>query len=217
MVYVLVKVLLGRILGGVIAVALLAWGGPARAGSAAALELLREARAHVAAHEDDVAVRRYTEALALDATLPDAYLGLGELRARQGDAREAERVYSVALAHVPSLRSALAGRARARWAMGQHDDAELDMFAFATEDEDPAALRELAGWYGEDGRVPAQLAIWRRLLAAATRKDDKALARDARTMVRALQILVGPADPAMESTDRGEPRRSIAAIARRGG
>ncbi len=86
---------------------------PHVAAASSAEELVREARAHDAAHKEELALRRYTEALSLDPTLADAYLGLGELRARRGDAREAERVYSVAMEHVPGLRPALAGRARA--------------------------------------------------------------------------------------------------------
>ena len=206
--------------GLVFGLSLVAWGPSASAGSEAAVELVREAHRHVAAQRDDLAVRRYTEALSLAPTLPDAYLGLADVRLRQGDAREAERVYSVALANVPSLRSALAGRAHARWTTGQHERAEQDLDAFAGERDDPEALhalRELATWYGEDGRTPAQLAVWRRLLDAAARTNDASLAKDARTMVRALQILVGPADPAIGATDRGETRRSFAAIARRGG
>ena len=60
-------------------------------------------------HDDLVAIRRYADALALDPTLGDAYLGLGALRLRLGDAREAERVFDVALSRVPSL-SSRAGR-----------------------------------------------------------------------------------------------------------
>ena len=200
---------------GVLAVLLIA--STARGSSSSAAELVREARAHEAVHQDDLAARRYSEALALDPSLAEAYLGLGELRARVGDAREAERVYSVALAHVPSLRPALAGRARARWAMGQHDEAEQDLEAFATDGDDPGTLRELAAWYAQDGRVPAQLAVWRRLLVTGARGSDASLAREARTMVRALQILVGPADPATSPTERGELRRALAVIALRGG
>jgi tetratricopeptide (TPR) repeat protein len=171
-------------------------------------ELVREAREHEAANRDDLAVRRYTEALALDPTYGDAYLGLGALRARRGDAREAERVYSVALAHVPTLRAALVGRAEARWALGFHDDAEQDMEDYVRGQDDPAALRELARWYGTDERVPAALAAWRRL---------RALEREARTMVRALQILVGEADPVIVPAEPTRTRRGIAALARRGG
>jgi tetratricopeptide (TPR) repeat protein len=196
--------------------ALVAATGDARA-AAAADELVREARAHEAAHDDDVAVRRYTEALSLDPTSADAYLGLGALRLRLGDPREAERVYAMALEHVPALHKALVGRARARWALGRHDDAEQDLDAYATLEPDPSALRDLAAWYAEDGRTPAQLAAWRRLLAMATRASDAPLAREARRMVRALQILVGPADPATAPLDPDPTRRALATIARRAG
>ena len=60
----------------------------------------------------------------------------------RGDPREAERVYEVALSHMPSLRRALVGRAEARWALGDRAAAEADLEAYAraTED-DPAAPR----------------------------------------------------------------------------
>src|ERR1700722_2711155 len=107
-------------------------------------ELVREARAHQAAHEDSLAARRYMEALSLDPTCEEAYLGLGEVRERNGEMREAERVYSVALAHVPQLKIALVGRARARRSLGARDDAEQDLEAYVMTDEDTAILRELA-------------------------------------------------------------------------
>jgi tetratricopeptide (TPR) repeat protein len=185
--------------------------------SSAADELVREARVHEAAHKDELALRRYSEALALDPTLEEAYMGLGELRARRGDAREAERVYSVALEHIPTLRIALAGRARARWALGLHDDAQSDMFTYATQAGDTRALKELAGWYGEDGKAPAQLATWRRILSTAERAGDEKLLREAKVTVRALQIMVGPADPVSAPVDEGEVRRGVARVARRGG
>src|ERR1700722_5755809 len=68
--------------------------------TSSAEELLREAREHEARQDDFVAIRRYTEALALDPLLGDAYLGLGALRLRRGDPREAVRVYDVALSHL---------------------------------------------------------------------------------------------------------------------
>jgi tetratricopeptide (TPR) repeat protein len=197
----------------------------AAAGSSAATasadsvsELVRQARAHEAAHEDDVAARRYTDALGLDPTSGDAYLGLAALRARRGDPREAERVYSMALEHTPDLTLALAGRARVRRAMGQRGDAEADLEDYVARARDVAALRELAGWYGEDGRPAAQLGAWRRVLTMAIVAHDDALAHEARTTVRALQILVGPADPVVAPPDTREPaRRAMAAIARRAG
>src|SRR5215472_8848502 len=124
--------------------AMVAWASPAAAASSVT-ELVREARAHEEAHEDALAARRYTEALALDATCEEAYLGLAALRLRLGDAREAERVYSVALEHAPGLGSALAGRARARRVLGERQDAEGDLEGYVARQEDVQALRELAG------------------------------------------------------------------------
>jgi tetratricopeptide (TPR) repeat protein len=196
---------------------------PGRAdASSSADELVHQAREHEAAHEEDVAVRRYTEALSIEPTNPDAWLGLGALRMKLGDPSEAERVYAAALDRVPSLRPALVGRARARWALGRHAEAESDLEAYALPGDDIASLRELAQWYGSDGRTPAQLAIWRRLLRIAsagagangTATRDDALISEARRMVRALVILVDGADPASSPVDPDWARRAMARIAR---
>ncbi len=187
------------------------------ASASSADELVRQARAHEAAHEDDVALRRYTDALAEDRTSADAWLGLGALRMKVGEPAEAERVYDTALAQMPTLRLALRGRARARWALGRHVEAEDDLEAYAALESDTAALRELAGWFGEDGRTPAQLATWRRLLAVARDASDASVEREARKMVRALVILVDGSDPASSPIDPDTTRRALARIAARGG
>ncbi|HXX70553.1 MAG TPA: tetratricopeptide repeat protein [Polyangiaceae bacterium] len=184
-------------------------------GASSSDELVLQARAHEAAHEEDVAVRRYTEALALDPTNGDAWAGLGDLRLRLGDLLEAERVFSAALAHRPSFGRALRGRARARWMLGRHDEAETDLERFAFEERDAGAYRELASWFAADGRTPAQLAIWRTLLAMAAGAGDSESLKEARRMVRALVILVDGADPASSPIDPGDTRRALARIARR--
>lgn len=193
---------------------------PPALASSSADELVRQARAHEAEHDDDVAVRRYMEALAIEPRNAEAWIGLGALRLRIGEAAEAERVYSSALERVPTLQAALEGRARARWALGRHDDAEADLYAFATTQTTQASiapLRDLADWYGLDGRTPAQLATWRRLLAIALERADSASEREARRMVRALVIVVDGADPASSPVEPDTTRRAMAAIARRGG
>jgi tetratricopeptide (TPR) repeat protein len=178
-------------------------------------ELVREARAHEAAHEEDLALKRYTEAVALDAACAECYLGLGALRAQLGDLREAERVFSVALAHVPAEYQVLYARARVRRLLGWRDDAAQDLEAYVSKESSPIpALRELAGWYAADGKAPAQLAVWRRILILA---GDPATAGVARTTVRALQILIGPVDPVVGPLEPSGTRRAFAAIARRGG
>lgn len=185
--------------------------GTARASSSGD-ELVRQAQAHEASGEDDVAARRYTEALTLDPSNEAAWMGLGLLRIRIGEAAEGERVFEAALRRLPSMRRALAGRAHARWALGRRGEAEHDLGTYAIETGDVDALKELAGWYGIDGRTPAQLATWRRLLGMAA---DDASMREARRMVRALVILVDGADPAASPAEASPLRRGVAAMARR--
>lgn len=187
----------------------LVWLAPATASASSALELVRIAKAHEVAREEEIALRRYMEALTLDPTCDEAYLGLGALRARRGDLREAERVYSVALEHVPALTAARTARAYVRRSLGLRAEAVEDLLTAAGPSEDPKVLRVLAAWHGEDGHVPAQLAVWRRIAARAESGDDAVLAHEARTMVRALVILVGPADPVLD--DRNAVRRALAA------
>jgi tetratricopeptide (TPR) repeat protein len=178
-------------------------------------ELVRQARAHEAANEDDLAARRYTEALTVDALSAPAWLGLADLRMRTGDIPEAERVYSAALARLPLLTEALRGRAHARWLSGRHAEAAVDLEAFATSSGGPGAYRELAGWYGVDGRSSAQLATWRRILNAVPDASE-ALKTEARRMVRALVIIVGNADPACSPFDQDPTRLALASICLRG-
>ncbi len=182
--------------------------------ASSALDLVRAATAHETAHDDDRAVRLYMEALALDPGCAEAYLGLGSLRTRLGDLREAERVYSVALEHVPGLRAARLARAHVRRALGARSAAIDDL---GGTDDDVEALRVLAAWHGEDGETPSQLKVWRRMVARAEAIDDDALRSEARTMVRALTILVGPADPAAAPTVECGVRALVASLARKGG
>jgi tetratricopeptide (TPR) repeat protein len=191
-----------------------ALGAQAAYASSSVDELVRQARAHEAVREDDVAARRYMEALTIDPASEDAWMGLGALRIRLGEAAEAERVFEAALRRVPTMHRAIQGRAHARWALKRHVEAEGDLSDYATRDGDVEALRELAGWYAVDGRTPAQLATWRRLLALA---PDEATQKEARRMVRALVILVDGADPASSPAGPDATRRGLAAVARRGG
>jgi tetratricopeptide (TPR) repeat protein len=184
-----------------------------------ALELVREAQAHEAAHEDDVALRRYSEALAIDPTLGEAYLGLGALRLRMGDARESERVFDTALSRVPSLLRAWLGRGHARYALGARHEAEADLETYVdrtANETDPEALRELGRWYESEGRPLAQLSVWRRLLSLAERSGDARLTKEARLTVRALEAIVSPADPVREPPGAATPlRRGMARAERR--
>jgi tetratricopeptide (TPR) repeat protein len=188
---------------------------PSAFGSESSDELVRQARAHETAHEDDLAARRYTEALTLDALNAPAWLGLGELRLRTGEPIEAERVYTAALARLPLLIEAFKGRAEARWASGRRVDAETDLQAFSEASADPSAYRELANWFGTDGRSAAQLATWRHILSMPA-QSESAL-REARRIVTALIIIVGDADPACWPIEPDPTRFALARICPRGG
>jgi tetratricopeptide (TPR) repeat protein len=190
---------------------------PARVASASpsADELVRQARSHEAAHEEDVAARRYTEALALDPQNADAWLGLGEVRVKLGEAAEAERVYQAALERIPHFPLALARRARVRWALGRHTEAEADLEAYSEGATDATAYRQLAEWFGVDGRTPAQLATWRKLLSMAADAGNPDAVQEAERMVRALVVLVDSADPAASPVDGDATRRGMARIATR--
>lgn len=201
-------------LAAIVALSLLA---PAARATPSSEELVRQARAHEAAREHDVAVRRYMEALELDVTTEDAWLGLGALRLRLGEPAEAMRVYDAALVRLPTLHAALAGRAHALRALGRRAEAESALEAYAALEGSVDALRELGAWYGVDGRAPAQLSVWRRILRMAVDTNDEPLEREARRMVRALVILVDGADPAASPAATDATRRGLAAIARRGG
>lgn len=180
-------------------------------------ELVRQAQEHEARHETDLALRRYTEALAIDPTDGDAYLGLGALRMRIGQAREAEQVFSTALEHVPALAAALAGRAHARRQLGARDLADRDLADYARATESTTAWHELARWYGEDGNFAAEVSVWRGLRALAEAHGDEALGKEARTEIRALIALAKPIDPAAFPASEDLTRRVLASIARRGG
>lgn len=194
----------------------LASASAARA-NASSDELVRQGQIHEACDEALSALRSYTDALAIDPTSGNAYLGLAHVRMRLGQPREAEIVYSTALEHVPNLNEALAGRARARHALGAHDLADRDLYDYAKTTNSVGAWRELAKWYGEEGRFTAELSVWRGLLDFAQSHSDAALEASARTEMRALVILSKPIDPAAYPATNDLTRDVIARIARRGG
>lgn len=186
-------------------------------------ELVRQGRAYEASSDQDRALARYGEAVQLDGSCGSGYLAMGELRARMGEGREAERVLSAGLERVPRMREARLSRARVRRAMGMRTDAEDDIRALvddATSEEDTArpltiaALRAVAGWYEEDRARPAELAAWRRILFMATRAEDVTLTHEATAMVRALTIVVGIADPVTAPARRDQFRLMLARVAR---
>lgn len=207
----------------VLAIGALLLSSVARADTPSCEELVRQGHAYEASSDQDRALARYGEAVQLDGACGVGYLAMGELRARMGDGREAERVLTTGLERVPRMREALLVRAKVRRAMGRRVEAEEDIRAIVDApgaEDDTArpltvgALRAIAGWYGEDHARPAELATWRRLQSVATRSNDPTLAHEATTMVRALTIVVGIADPVTAPARRDSFRLMLARVAR---
>ncbi len=173
-------------------------------------ELVRMAQEHERLQEDDIAIRRYMEAVSLDPRCKDAYAGLALLRERQGDYVEAVKVYSVALANVPQFKEAIIGRARLNHVLHATWLAAEDLEKLIPYDR--SVLRTLATWYGEDGQSVAQLAAWRRVLLYARLEDDAPLAAEAETWVRALEIVVKPMDPVRYPVKPSPTRATLAGI-----
>src|SRR5260221_6630083 len=80
-------------------------------GSAAAL-VVSQGEARESAGDELTALKRYSDALAIDPSFEDAYLALGTLRAKRGELVEADQVFSTGLLHRPTSAALLLGRAK---------------------------------------------------------------------------------------------------------
>ncbi len=177
-------------------------------------ELLASAERHIAAGEEEIALRRYTDALTLDPTCEACYLGLGALREKRVDLREADRVYTAALVRrVPPV-AVLIARARVRWALGFREDALADLEDAVSREPGAEGLRRLGGYYAELRMVPARLRVARQLLALGERNADEAIIREARILSTALALVAGPADPVTQPVKADAVRRALAKAAR---
>jgi tetratricopeptide (TPR) repeat protein len=161
------------------------------------------------------ALSEYTASLAVDSTLGVAYLRLGSLRERIGDAREAELVYSEAVRLGDTRARALLLRSHLYRAAGQGALALRDLEAAVQLEAERPALEELAHHYVEAHAFSAALFTFRRILASAQQSGDSMGLETARLEVRALSVLVAEADP---TTERGKKHdwvgRSLVSIAR---
>lgn len=185
-------------------------------------DLVRAGRSMEASGDPDRALRAYNDAIGLDPTCRDAYLRLGAIREARRDYREAERVYSTAIDHVPAAREPVLRRAAVRLLLGLEAEglAELRALGEAEPEDEPAlrvavdALRRLDDWFAAHDQIAARLGIWRRLLVLADRSADGPLLAQARTMSRALALVVGPADPVTKPSGPVGLRLVIARSAR---
>jgi tetratricopeptide (TPR) repeat protein len=175
-------------------------------------------RALVFERRDDIAqaLREYTEALAIDSTLGEAYLNLGAIRERMGDPREAELVYSEAVRLSDTRARALLQRSHLRRQAGLAAQALADLEASVELDPSPAALRELSHHYVEAHAWSAALATVRRLAYIAQTSGDAVAYESARLEVRALRILAAEVDPSTQRAARHDwVARALISIARR--
>ncbi len=179
-------------------------------------ELFAQGQTHEAAREDDIAIHRYTDAITLDPSHEQSYLALGSLRSRRGDYREAEKVYSVALLHLPSRAPLYRERGRARWFAGYRDDAENDLETYLRLAPDEATFRELSSWYGIHDRPLAQLSVWRRLLTIGITSNNSDLVAEARMYTTVLVGFTKPVDPVAFPASDTPLRRGFARMASRG-
>lgn len=203
---------LSKLAATALAVTVVVTGGRARASSVD--ELLASAARHVAAGDEEIALRRYTDALDLDPTCEACYLGLGALREKRADWSEADRVYSAGLLRRVTPGPLLTARARVRWASGRRAEAIVDLEEAMARDATPEGLRQLVVYEGELHLVPAQLRAARRLLALAETSGEDARVREARVLVAALVIVAGPVDPVAAPTRPDAARRALARAAR---
>ena len=161
------------------------------------------------------ALREYSESIAIDATLGEAYLRLGRLRQQMGDPREAELVFSQAVRFSDTRAPALVQLSRLHRAAGQHAQAVRDLEASVELEEDRQALEELAAYYVEAHAWSAALASYRRIEQNAERAGDAAAQETARLEVRALRVLAAETEPSLEAVPRRDwVTRALISIAR---
>jgi tetratricopeptide (TPR) repeat protein len=151
-------------------------------------ELIRQGEVHEQSRMWDVAVRRYNDALQLNPLSESGYLHLGSLRVNTGDLREAVRVYTVGLEHVPASRPLIRARAKTLVVLKQYDDAVVDYRSLG--DDDIEVLKELAATYRKTQQTLGELAVWRRIAGRTAGAEQE----QARVMVKALQALAGELD-----------------------
>ncbi len=194
---------------------LVALAMPRTAYASGATDLTSEGRSALRAGDDHRAVRLFTEAIALDRSLGEAYVALAQARMKLGDAREAERVLTTGLAHAPTHDALYEARAKARRALGWHADAVVDMHEYATRLSTIEVWQTYADFCGEGGQFPAQLAAWRRLAALGEQMQLEALQEKARRLVHALQLLVDRADPVLAPSLLDPSRQAMASLAKK--
>lgn len=185
---------------------------------------MKQGKASEASGEDLVAIKRYSDAMAIDPSSEAAYLALAGVREKRGELLEAEEILSVGALRVPTSVDMLIAQGRVLRRRG-HTNEAADALRHATSLEGATAspreiaiLRERATLERERTAPAAELAVWRRLLAIARQTDDAKLEKEAALQARVLALYVGEIDPVMSGKATHDPlRRTLFSIARRGG
>ena len=162
------------------------------------------------------ALHEYSECIAIDSTLGEAYLRLGALRERMGDAREADLVYTQALRLSDTRSRALLQRSHLRRSAGLAALALTDLESAVELDPSRALLEELARDYVEQHAWSAALAVFRRIAARAGEAGDATALETARLEIRALRVLAAETDPSQAQPAKHDwVSRALRSIARR--
>ena len=184
-----------------------------------ARSLVAQGESEERAGRPERATQFYVDALALDPTMGRAYLLLGQRREREGDTREAERVFTAGTEHVPGFAEVVAARGRLLWRTGRRNEGLADLATAASMSPGEAPLwEELAGWSVEQGRFVQALTLYRRFRRIVEASGDAAATARARLQIKALSALSAEGDLLRASHPAaGSTRRAIEAIARRQG
>jgi tetratricopeptide (TPR) repeat protein len=180
-----------------------------------ARDLTEQASTHRAAGRTELALKRYLEALEMDGTFGDAYLGLAALRESTGEIDEAERILLLALDRIPGFVTAQIARGDLLTRAKRFREATTILLAALPGAPDEAAVLErVVAVAPRAGLLPAALGAARRLAALARERGDTARAREAEITARALARLVGEADPVASGRAHVESaRRALARAA----
>lgn len=196
----------------------------AAAPSGSAALLVAQGKQREADGDELSALKRYSDAIAIDPVNEEAYLALGALRTKRNELMEAEGIYDVAVIRVPGSRSLYLARGKVRRLRGYAHEARVDLRrAWALEGnttslEELAIVRELIAVAHDQREPAAELLGWRRVLAIGRARNDATLTKEASVQARALALFVGEIDPVTIGRSSPEPaRKSIASVARRGG
>lgn len=164
--------------------------------TARAREQVHQGRQALARGDAQRAAQDFIDALAVDATYGDAYLELGKLRESLGDAKEAARVYAMALEHIPGFTEAHLARSALFTRNGQRDEAFADLRrALEQRPRDLEVLGALVETSIRFKALPQALGYTRRRKAIALADGNDAVHREALVTELALVRLLDETDP----------------------